>query len=106
MIEFIEYTQTRVDEKSLTLFFDAPGNAWIRRQALIDVFGIKKSIVQKLMLPKAATQSPQGAYVIQWQQAVEFLNEVSINISVMLYFPRPGRCGLQPHRIVQKRLKI
>ena len=79
MIEFIEYTQTQVDEKSLTLFFDAPGNAWIRRQALIDVFGIKKSIVQKLMLPKAATQSPQGAYVIQWQQAVEFLTETGVS---------------------------
>ena len=79
MIVFIEYTQTQVDEKSLTLFFDAAGDAWIRRQALIDVFGIKKSIVQKLTLPKAATQSPQGAYVIQWQQAVECLTETGIS---------------------------
>ena len=26
------------------------------------------------------------------------LDEVSENISVILCFPRPGRCGLQPHR--------
>ena len=82
MIVFIEYAQTQVDEKSLTLFFDAPGDAWIRRQALIDVFGIKKSIVQKLTLPKAATQSPQGAYVIQWQQGVEFLMDIGISDAV------------------------
>ena len=82
MIVFIEYAQTQVDEKSLTLFFDAPGDAWIRRQALIDIFGIKKSIVQKLTLPKAATQSPQGAYVIQWQQAVEFLIDTGVSDAV------------------------
>ena len=82
MIEFIEYAQTPVDEKSLTLFFDAPGDAWIRRQALIDVFGIKKSVAQKLTLPKAATQSPRGAYVIQWQQAVEFLVDTGVSDAV------------------------
>ena len=79
MIEFIEYAQTQVEGKPLKLFFDASGDAWIRRQALIDVFGIKKSIVQKLTLPKASTQSPQGAYVIQWQLAVEFLTETGIS---------------------------
>ena len=82
MIEFIEYAQTQVEGKPLKLFFDAPGDTWIRRQALIDVFGIKKSIVQKLTLPKAATQSPQGAYVIQWQQAVEFLIDTGVSDAV------------------------
>ena len=82
MIDFLEYTQTQVEEKVLRLFFDAAEDPWIRRQALIDVFGIKKSIVQKLTLPKTATQSPQGAYVIQWQQAVEFLMDPGVSDAV------------------------
>lgn len=82
MIEFLQYAQTQVEGKPLKLFFDAPGDAWIRRQALINVFGIKKSVAQKLTLPKAATQSPQGAYVIQWQQAVKFLIDTGVSDAV------------------------
>ena len=75
MIDFVEYTETTFAQQPLTLFFDGYGDTWIRRQALVEVFDIKTTLVRRLDLPKAVIQSPAGAFVVKWQQACEFVVE-------------------------------
>lgn len=72
MINFLEFVETHFQEHPLMLYFDETGRAWIRRQDLVDVFGIKRAAVRELELPKAVIQSPAGAYVIEWGEAGEF----------------------------------